>query len=138
MFREGISLESAQSFTPNTMMEALGIEFTEMGEDFLVAKMPVDHRTVQPMKVLHGGASLALAETVGSAASNLIIDHNVCYCVGMEINGNHIRSVRSGFVYCKATPVHVGRKTHIWDIRITDDEEKLVCISRLTMAIIQK
>lgn len=140
MFRPEASVQIANQFNPNTLMETLGIEFYEIGNDFLSAKMPVDHRTVQPHRVLHGGASIALAETVGSAASNMIIDHNKYACFGLEINGNHIRSVaeNSGYVYAKATAVHIGRKTHIWDVRITDESGKLVCMSRLTMAVIEK
>jgi 1,4-dihydroxy-2-naphthoyl-CoA hydrolase len=138
MFRNDISLELANQFVPGTMMETLGIEFTGFGENYLLAKMPVDHRTVQPMQVLHGGASLALAETVGSAASNLIIDHDLCFCVGMEINANHLKSATEGYVHAKAEAVHIGRRTHIWDIRIKDDNDQLVCISRLTMAVINK
>jgi len=140
MFRPEADLALANAFNKNTMMEALGIEFTEIGDNFLTAKMPVDHRTVQPMRVLHGGASLALAETVGSAASNMIINTNTHYCLGMEINGNHLRSVieNSSDVYAKATAVHLGRRTHIWDIRITDNQQKLICISRLTIAIVEK
>ncbi len=138
MFRNDFSLDLANQFIPGTMMETLGIEFTGFGENYLEASMPVDHRTVQPMKVLHGGASLALAETVGSAASNLIIDHDQFFCVGMEINANHLKSASKGHVHARAEAVHIGRRTHIWDIRIKDDQENLVCISRLTMAVIEK
>ena len=136
MFRDDVDLSSANKYIPNTMLEHLGIEFTELGEDFLAAKMPVDHRTHQPMGILHGGASITLAETVGSAASNLIVDHATHYAVGLEVNGNHLRTVKSGHIHAKAIAVHIGRKTHIWDIRISDDAGKAVCISRLTMAII--
>ncbi len=100
--------------------------------------MPVDHRTIQPMGLLHGGASLVLAETLGSVASTLLIDLNTHYCVGLEINANHLKSVRNGYVTGMATPIHLGKKTHVWDIRIHNEKDELVCISRLTVAIIQK
>lgn len=122
----------------NSMVEHLGIEFTEVGEDYLVAKMPVDRRTHQPMGLLHGGASVALAETLGSVAATLTVDPSLQHCVGLEINANHIKSVRSGFVYGKTTPVHIGKKTQVWEIRITDDQHQLICISRITLAVIDK
>lgn len=125
-------------FLPNTLMEHLGIEFTELGSDYVCAKMPVDHRTHQPYGLLHGGASVALAESVGSAASTLLINHKTHYPVGVEINANHLKGVREGHVHAKATIVHAGRTSHVWDIRISDDRERLVCISRLTMAILEK
>lgn len=121
-----------------SLVSHLGIEFIEVGPDFLRAKMPVDKRTIQPFGLLHGGASVALAETVGSVASSLQIDLNEQICVGMEINANHVRSVRSGYVYGTARPIHLGRKTHIWEIKITDDAENLVSVSRLTMMILDK
>jgi 1,4-dihydroxy-2-naphthoyl-CoA hydrolase len=103
----------------------------------MVAKMPVDHRTVQPFGILHGGASVVLAETLGSMASFLCIkEAGKQHAVGLEINANHIRSVKEGFVYGRVTPIHIGRSTHIWDIKITNEENKLVCISRLTVAIV--
>jgi len=120
-----------------TMGEHIGIEFTGIGDDFLQARMPVDHRTRQPYGLLHGGASVALAETVGSVASALVIDQKQYYCVGLEINANHIRGIRDGFVTGTARPLHIGKTTHVWEIRIHDEREKLVCISRLTVAIIK-
>ena len=138
MIDPNITVKQINRFLPNTLMEHLGIEFTEVGSDFLCAKMPVDHRTHQPYGLLHGGASAALAESVGSAASTLLINHETHYPVGLEINANHVRAVKSGFVHAQASVVHAGRTSHVWDIRITDDQEKLVCISRLTMAIIEK
>ncbi len=120
------------------MGEYLGIKFTEIGENLLKATMPVDHRTHQPYGVLHGGASAALAETLGSVGSALVIDTEKYICVGLEINANHIRSVKDGEVTGVATPIHLGRSTHVWEIRITDKNEKLVCISRLTVAILDK
>ncbi|HET9746635.1 MAG TPA: hotdog fold thioesterase [Chitinophagaceae bacterium] len=137
-FDKDISLEKIEPFGKNTMSEHLGIEWTEIGNDFLKAKMPVDHRTKQPFDLLHGGASCVLAETLGSFASYLVLDPAEFYCVGIEINANHIRSARSGFVHGICSPLHVGSSTHVWDIRITNEERKLVCISRLTVAIMKK
>lgn len=122
----------------NTMVDHLGIEFTEIGSNYIKAKMPVDHRTVQPMGLLHGGASVALAETLGSVASAMLIDVNKYICVGLEINANHIRSATDGYVEGKVTPIHLGKKTHIWDIRITHDNGNLISVSRLTVAILDK
>ncbi len=121
----------------NTLSGHLGIEFTEVGDDYIVARMPVDARTHQPFGILHGGASVVLAETLGSIASFLCLkDPSKQTAVGLEINANHMRSVKSGFVFGKVTPIHIGRSTQIWDIRITNEENKLVCISRLTVAIV--
>ena len=119
-----------------TMIEHLGIEVVEIGDDFLQARMPVDHRTVQPQGRLHGGSSCVLAETVGSIAANLVIDSSEFLAVGLEINANHIRPVKNGYVYGTARPDALGRTTQVWTIRITDEEDRLVCISRLTMAVI--
>ena len=138
MFDKDIRLTDLQEFSKNTMVDHLGIEFLELGEDYIRAKMPVDRRTHQPMGLLHGGASLALAETLGSVASSIIIDMEQFFCVGLEINANHVKSARSGFVYGKASPIHLGKKTHVWDIRIVNDRNELVCISRLTVAVIKK
>jgi 1,4-dihydroxy-2-naphthoyl-CoA hydrolase len=118
------------------MLSHLGIEFLEINEDSLKARMPVDERTVQPAGILHGGASATLAETLGSMAANLCIDPAKQVCVGMEINANHVRPVSSGWVTGVVTPVHVGKSTQIWQIRIEDEAGKLVCISRLTLAVI--
>lgn len=108
----------------------------EIGDDYLVATMPVDHRTQQPFGLLHGGASVALAESMGSVGSHLCIDVARYYCVGLEINANHIRAVRSGQVKGVARPLHIGRRTQVWDIRIYDEQERLVCVSRLTLAVL--
>jgi 1,4-dihydroxy-2-naphthoyl-CoA hydrolase len=118
--------------------EQLGIEFTDIGPDYLCAKMPVDYRTRQPYGILHGGASVALAETLGSLAASFQIDTDKQLCVGLDINANHVRSIAEGYVYGKATPLHIGKQTHVWEISITNEEGKLVCISRLTMAILDK
>jgi len=120
------------------MAEHLAIEWTELGDNYLKAKMPVDHRTKQPYGLLHGGASCVLAETLGSVASALVIDTSKFICVGIEINANHIRSARNGFVHGIVTPIHIGSTTHVWDIRINNEEDKLICISRLTVAILKK
>ena len=120
------------------MSKQLGMEWLEVGDDFLKMRMPVDERTKQPYGLLHGGASCALAETIGSVGSHLIIDPEKFICVGLEINANHLRSVTGGFVTATALPLHIGRKTHVWDIRLLDDEQKLICVSRLTVAILEK
>jgi len=131
-----VSLKEINLWCKNTASEALGIEFIEIGSDYLIAKMPVDHRTHQPAGLLHGGASVLLAETLGSVAGNLCVDRSTQACVGVEINANHLRSVRSGYVYGKVSSLHLGRSSQVWEIRISDPEEKLVCISRLTLAVI--
>jgi len=133
-FDPNITAPQLQLLAANTMGEHLGIEFLELGENFLKARMPVDQRTRQPYGILHGGASATLAETLGSVASAYVIDMSMHYCVGLEINANHIRSVKEGWVYGTASPLHLGRTTHVWDIRIVDEREKLVCVSRLTVA----
>ena len=120
------------------MPKYLGMEFTEIGPDFLTMRMPVDDHTHQPDGILHGGASVALAETVGSYAAGLVVDPSKYRCVGQEINANHIRAVTSGFVIATARPYHIGRRSHVWEIRIVDERGKLVCVSRLTMAVIDK
>lgn len=121
-----------------TMGEYIGIELTEVGADYLKARMPVDHRTKQPYGLLHGGASCALAETIGSIAASLVIDQEKFICVGLEINANHVRSAREGFVTGTATPLHLGSTTQVWDIKIKDEKDKLVCISRHTVAILKR
>ena len=122
----------------NTMIDYLGIEMIEVGDDFIRARMPVDHRTHQPMGLLHGGASVALAETLGSTGAMFCVDLAKYNVVGLEINANHIRGVRDGWVIGTARPLHRGRTTQLWEIRITDAADKLVCISRLTMAVLEK
>jgi 1,4-dihydroxy-2-naphthoyl-CoA hydrolase len=137
-FNDQLSLEDLATLGKGTMGEYIGIEFTEVGETYIKATMPVDHRTIQPYGLLHGGASCVLAETLGSIASALVIDQRKFICVGLEINANHIRSARSGLVTARATPLHLGKTTHVWDIRITDAQDQLVCVSRLTVAILEK
>ncbi|WP_152268511.1 hotdog fold thioesterase [Agriterribacter humi] len=136
-FKKEFSLQKLQAMSAGTMGEHIGIVFTEIGDDYLKATMPVDHRTRQPYGLLHGGASVALAETLGSVASSLVLDTSVFICVGLEINANHIRSARQGLVTGIATPIHLGSSTHVWDIKIYDDRERLLCISRLTVAILK-
>ena len=133
------SLDQLNHMRRGTMVEYLDIRITELGEDFLRATMPVDHRTVQTMGILHGGASVALAETVGSFAANLSIDPAKQACVGQDINANHLRPVAAGsHVTATARPVHIGTRSQVWQIDIHDDRERLVCVSRLTMAVINR
>lgn len=133
-----VSLDQLNEYGTDTMAACLGMEFTEIGPDYLRMIMPVNNQTKQPYGLLHGGASAALAETVGSVASSLIIDPVKQICVGLEINANHIRGVKEGYVHAVARPLHIGGTTHVWDIRISDDHNKLVCVSRLTVAILPK
>ncbi|HEX5652047.1 MAG TPA: hotdog fold thioesterase [Chitinophagaceae bacterium] len=137
-FDKELSVEKLKVLGPGTMAEHLGIEWSETGDNFIKATMPVDHRTRQPYGLLHGGASCVLAETIGSVASAMVVDHSKFLCVGLEINANHIRSARQGQVTGMATPLHLGASTHVWDIKIYDQQEKLVCVSRLTVAIIPR
>ena len=137
-FNKSLKLSDLGAIEPGTMAEFLGMEWTELGDDYIKIKMPVDQRTKQPYGLLHGGASCALAETIGSVASQLILDPNKFICVGLEINANHIRSARNGFVTGTAKPLHLGGTTHVWDIKIYDDSNQLICISRLTLAILKK
>jgi 1,4-dihydroxy-2-naphthoyl-CoA hydrolase len=139
-FKKDLTLEEIITHNLNaaTMGTALGMQFVELGADFLKMSMPVDERTKQPYGLLHGGASCALAETVGSVASALVIDTSKQICVGLEINANHLRAVRDGLVIATATRLHLGSTTHVWDIKIHDEREKLVCVSRLTVAILGK
>jgi 1,4-dihydroxy-2-naphthoyl-CoA hydrolase len=120
------------------MSKHLGIEVVEIGSDFIKAKMPVDERTKQPYGILHGGASVALAETIGSYGSHLIVDSSKFLSVGLEINANHVRKVSEGYVTGTAKPIHIGKTTHVWGIEIVDDKGQLICICRLTVAIILK
>lgn len=120
------------------MMEHLGIEFTGIGPDYITAKMPVDSRHHQPYGLLHGGASVALAETLGSVAAHCSVDTSKYFCVGLEINANHLKGVRSGYVFGKSTPIHIGKSTQVWEIRITNEQDELVCVSRITMAVLEQ
>ncbi|HTN19303.1 MAG TPA: hotdog fold thioesterase [Pelobium sp.] len=121
---------------PNHLAAYLGIEFTEIGDDFIKAKMPVNAKTHQPVGILHGGANVVLAETLGSVASNLVLNPEKNMGVGLEVNANHLRPVKDGFVTGICTPLHIGGKTHVWDIKIYNDKGKLSCVSRLTVAVV--
>jgi 1,4-dihydroxy-2-naphthoyl-CoA hydrolase len=138
IFKTTTTVEALNKWSANTLAEQLGISFTVIGEDYLEATMPVDRRTHQPLGLLHGGASVALAETMGSVAATLCVDGTKHYCVGLEINANHIKSAREGFVTGVVKPVHVGRKTQVWEIRISNQIGELVCISRITMAVLDR
>lgn len=122
----------------NTAVAHMGIEITDIGEDYIAGSMPVDERSRQPMGLLHGGCSVLLAESLGSIAANCCVDPQKAYCVGMEINANHLRSVKAGVVRGEARPVHLGRSTQVWEIRIVNQADKLVCISRLTLAVVAR
>lgn len=136
-FKE-VALEEVNALRRNTLLEHLDIRFVEIGENELRATMPVDRRTVQPMGLLHGGASAALAESLGSVAATLCVNTDKHYCVGLEINANHIRPVRQGTVTGVARPIHIGKTTQVWEIRIYDRRDKLVCISRITLAVMNR
>jgi len=137
IFKEGITLEFLNKWSENTLAQHLGIEFTGIGDDYLEARMPVDNRTRQPLGLLHGGASVALAETLGSVAATLCVD-STKFCVGLDINANHVKGIREGFVSGITKPIHIGKQTHVWEIRLTNDAGELICISRITMAVLEK
>ena len=130
------TLDELESLSRDNMVSHLGIRLTEIGTDFLSGTMPVDHRTCQPAGLLHGGASVALAETLGSFAANLCVDPERKTCVGQEVSASHLRSVRKGLVIGTARPVHLGRSSHVWRIDILDERRRLVCVSRLTVAVV--
>ncbi|MBK21093.1 MAG: esterase [Flavobacteriales bacterium] len=138
MWKSDYSVDQVNSMSKNTILDVLGIEITEIGDDFLTGKMPVDSRTVQPMRILHGGANVVLAETLGSIASLMIINPEEEISVGVDINANHIRSVKSGWVTGVAKPLSIGRKIHVWEIKINDEGGRLTCISRLTVSVLPK
>jgi 1,4-dihydroxy-2-naphthoyl-CoA hydrolase len=137
IWSEPYTLEQLNFFGAN-LPSHLGIEFTELGEDYIRGRMPVDGRTRQPFGILHGGGSVALAETLGSTGAGLVVDRGKYRCVGQEINANHVRAVASGWVIGTARPVHLGRRSHVWEIRIVDEQDRLVCISRITMAVLER
>jgi 1,4-dihydroxy-2-naphthoyl-CoA hydrolase len=139
IWRPDVTLELLSERSRDTMMAHLGIELLELGDDFLSGGMTVDNRTCQPMKLLHGGASVVLAETLGSMAANSVIDVQRFACVGQEINANHLRPVPFGRKVIGTTrPFHIGARTHVWGIEIHDDRKQLVCVSRITMAVINR
>ena len=132
-----ITLAELNSRSKNTLLENLGIEFIDIKEDILVARMPVDQRTTQPLGLIHGGASAALAETVGSSAAYLSVDRNRFYTVGLEIKCNHVRSATGGYVYGTAKAIHIGKTTQVWQIEIRDDADNLICYSTHTVAVLE-
>jgi 1,4-dihydroxy-2-naphthoyl-CoA hydrolase len=136
IWKQAPDLERINGWSRNTLMQALGIRITAIGEDWLAGTMPVDARTRQPFGLLHGGASVALAETLGSTAALLTLDPEQDVAVGLDINANHVRGVRAGIVTGTAKALHLGRSTQVWEIRIENEEGALVCISRLTMAVV--
>ena len=131
------TLDEIQSYSRGSMVEHLDLRFTEIGADFLRGTLPVDGRTTQPFGLLHGGASVVLAETLGSVAASHCVDLDRFHCVGLEINANHLRAARSGRVTGTARPVHLGRRSQVWEIRIEDEAGKLTCISRITIAVLE-
>lgn len=131
-------LDKLNTFSKKTMVENLGIKFNDISPDMVRGKMPVDHRTIQPYGLLHGGASAAFAETLGSVAGGLHINRENTWIVGVEINCNHLKSATKGFVHGKATPVKIGKKFHVWNIEIKNDAGDLIAVSRLTLAVIHK
>lgn len=137
IFKRFATPEFINTHFVTNMIANVGIEFLEVGEDYLKARMPVNEKTTQTFGILHGGASVVLAETVGSVGANLAVEEDY-FCVGLEINANHLRTVRNGYIYALARPLHIGKAIQVWDIRITDDSHRLVCISRLTMAVRHK
>jgi 1,4-dihydroxy-2-naphthoyl-CoA hydrolase len=138
IWRTPTSVEQLHEHSRNSLAETIGIRVSEIGPDFLRATMPVNPKTRQPMGVLHGGASVALAETVGSLAASLCTDQTLYVCLGQEINANHLRPISSGTVTATARPYHIGKRSHVWSIEIRDEQEKLVCVSRLTIAVVDR
>ena len=137
-FKKDLTLADFGTLGQNTMGDYIGIRFSELGDDFLKATMPVDHRTIQPYGLLHGGASVTLAETLGSVGAAMVIDPEKFICVGQEINANHLRGVKEGLVTGITQPIHLGATSHVWEIKIYNESGKMTCISRLTVAILRK
>jgi len=137
IWRSPQTLESLNAASAGSMVQRLDIVFTEIGDDFIRATMPVDERTHQPFGLLHGGASVALAETLGSTGANMCVDRSRYRCLGQEINANHVRSARNGRVTGTARPLHIGGRSQVWSIEIADEADQLVCVSRLTMAVLR-
>ncbi len=138
IWKQSIDLDRINAFDQDTLVEHLGIRVTEIGDEHVRGTMPVDARTKQPFGLLHGGASVALAESLGSLAANLVLESDKEMAVGLDINANHVRAVTSGHVTGTARPLHLGRTTHVWEIRIVDEGDRLICISRLTMAVVPR
>jgi 1,4-dihydroxy-2-naphthoyl-CoA hydrolase len=138
IWKQSIDLERINAWNSSTLVEHLGMRVTEIGDDYLRGTMPVDQRTIQPFGLLHGGASVALAESLGSLGANLVLDAGEGMAVGLDINANHVRAATSGFVTGTARPLHMGRSTQVWEIRIEDEQGNLICVSRLTMAVVPR
>lgn len=138
IWKNPTDLDRINTWNRNTLVEHLGMRVTEVGDDFVRGTMPVDSRTHQPFGLLHGGASVALAESLGSLAGNLCLDASREMAVGLEINANHVRGISSGIVTGTARPLHIGRTTQLWEIRIEDEQARLVCVSRLTLAVVPR
>jgi 1,4-dihydroxy-2-naphthoyl-CoA hydrolase len=138
IWKQSIELDRINAWNSNSLVEHLGMRVTEIGEDFVRGTMPVDKRTIQPFGLLHGGASVALAESLGSLGANLVLEAGKEMAVGLDINANHVRTATSGLVIGTARPLHLGRSTQVWEIRIEDEQQELICISRLTMAVIPR
>jgi len=138
IWKNPINLEELNDLSKGSLSDLLGIKYTDFGEDFLSIQMTVQEKHLQPMGIMHGGTSCVIAETVGSMAANLCVDQNQFTCVGLEININHLRPVKSGTLKATAKPQHIGKKTHVWEIRIENEEEKLIAISRHTVAVLEK
>lgn len=138
IWQTAVDIEIVSERAKNSMSEFLGIEFTEVGDDFMCARMPVNERTRQPMGIMHGGASCVLAETLGSTAAQFCVNHATHYCVGLDINTNHIRSIREGNVIATARPYHLGKSTQVWHIEIHHEAGKLISVNRLTMAVLKR
>ena len=137
IWHAAVTLEDLNRRTPGSLLGHLGIRYTDIGETYLTGTMPVDARTTQPAGILHGGASVVLAETLGSTAAALAIDTDLFYCVGQNNSANHIRAVRDGVVTGRAEPIHLGRRSQVWEIRIVEERGRLVCVARLTMAVLK-
>jgi 1,4-dihydroxy-2-naphthoyl-CoA hydrolase len=137
IWKRAVDLEMVTGRSHHFMVIHLGIEFVEVGDDYMIACMPVDHRTKQPLGIMHGGASCVLAETVGSTAANFCVDSEY-YCVGLDINTNHIRMAKGGTVWGTARPFHLGQRTQVWGIEIVDEQKKLISVTRLTMAVLKR
>ena len=133
-----MNIATLNSFAKDTMLEHLGIEFTEIGDNFLIARMPVDKRTKQPAGIMHGGASAVLAETIGSTAGNCCVDYAQFYCVGLDINTNHIRAIKEGAVIGVAKPFHIGRSSQVWGIEIFNEKQQLISVNRLTLSVLSR
>ena len=138
IWHHSFSVQEANALCAHTAMEHLGVEITAIGDDHISGRMPVDHRTHQPMGLLHGGASVLLAETLASLGATGVVDRERFHCVGQEINANHVRGMRAGWVTGTARPLHLGHTSQVWDVRLVDEAGKLVCVSRVTMAVLAR